>query len=617
MDTLPDGKNNLLANAYPAFLIFTILFCTYLFFFNGIPTSDDEHLFISASQNWANFKSLTVPQLSGNPRLKGNYNHAGPLHPIAAAPLFEIIKNTNLGKAQVFFLASPLYTALTALIIFFFALHFKFEIKTAVSSALIFGLASIAWPYTQTFYREPLAMMLLTFAWFMFEISTSDSYSNQTKTIANILFVVCFIASLFVKLYIITIFPAFIYLIWKKQKQYKLVPISAILIILFYLFFSETLGWEPLINSRITLHSIKLFLTKYIPSLNIKRFSNAFFGSLISPSKGLFIYSPVTLLFLFSLKKVRSYLFDLFFIPLNALLGFIILQAIMYGENWWNISWSTRFLLPIVPLLIIAALPTIDKYLRKPFFLVLIISSILTQFGRILISDSTYLSTLYAQQSNPDLASTIWKFQHFPLLAHWQIVFQEKNLDLAFWRTYTTNPQSSIFTQILLLTLILLSVWSIKSPLKLSKITISIISLTLLLIPIQLLNTYKTDPFYTAQNQSLAQATEILNSHPKSNDIILIDSYLLPSWYYYLNFGSPSYPWYSLPTTSPNETNLNLFTYIENKIVNSNQVWVLTQNSSPNFSTNLANNLSLENIWQWNSENSTTIIFLFEPINKP
>ena len=61
-------------------------------------------------------------------------------------------------------LLNPLVTTAAALVIYWLSLRLGFRLRTAFATALIFGLATLALPYTKTLFGEPLAALLLALA---------------------------------------------------------------------------------------------------------------------------------------------------------------------------------------------------------------------------------------------------------------------------------------------------------------------------------------------------------------------------------------------------------------------------------------------------------------------
>ena len=150
------------------------------------------------------------------------------------------------------------------------------------------------------------------------------------------------------------------------------------------------------------LTSTKIFF-KYIrytlPRLPHDHFWLAVAGLLASPGKGLFIYSPMLALSLISPFLKRAKLVD-WVLTMAALFSLAIVQALIYDNQWWGITWGTRALLPALPLAALASLPALDAGLNHSNRKVrigltfLLILGFCIQCGRLLVSDPVYLAYL-------------------------------------------------------------------------------------------------------------------------------------------------------------------------------------------------------------------------------
>src|SRR5207244_1763432 len=66
-----------------------------------------------------------------------------------------------VGTIHMLLLFNLLVTALAAVIVFYFAIRLGYTERLSLAAALLFGLTTIVWPYTRTFFREPLTMLTL------------------------------------------------------------------------------------------------------------------------------------------------------------------------------------------------------------------------------------------------------------------------------------------------------------------------------------------------------------------------------------------------------------------------------------------------------------------------
>ena len=88
-----------------------------------------------------------------------------PAQPVLAVPLIWLADQSDrIGNAHAAMLFNPLVTAATAVVLMLYVRRLGYGMHTAVFSALLFGLTTIAWPYTKTFHREPLCTLGLLVA---------------------------------------------------------------------------------------------------------------------------------------------------------------------------------------------------------------------------------------------------------------------------------------------------------------------------------------------------------------------------------------------------------------------------------------------------------------------
>ncbi|MCH7480443.1 MAG: hypothetical protein IIC79_03515 [Chloroflexi bacterium] len=626
-----------------ALALFMLLMGIYMLSFQGVPVTDDEQLFISAAQNLAIHGELSAAQMYGNTRLAGVYSGIGPLHPILAAPIYQLLQNTNLGTVQALYLLTPVYTALTAVVVFLLALHLGYRPRTGLAAGLLFGLSTIAWPYSQTFFREPLAALLLVSAWLCFEIATSAGGAARRKALTIALFAILYSAAVLTKVYIISALPAFLLLIWRRRMSFLpimrtnkiriLIFLIGIVVILVAAYQPILSSLPPGINTRFSESFAVERVTHIIRRLELQDFAISMAGMLFSPSKGLLLYSPILMLAFFAIPKWGRARWEFLLVPFTALIGFLLAQYGAFLSAWWNITWSTRFLLPVIPLLVVAALPILDAMLNSGKREVrntlwgLIAVSMLIQLSGVLIAAPTFLKDLYINQLIPDLGLTIWQLQHAPLIEHWRLLLTGTPPDLAFWRASPETLLLVVVSVSLNLILVGYALWLLsrfqlpKPPAISSRIlqfALFMAAVSLTVSPTLMLNAYRAEPRYALNRNDLTDAALLLNQEPKPGDVISIDAYLSPAWYHFLNFGRPSVPWYSLPLQSQTSGRISTPTLFAILCQQFDRIWLLAETNpdSPDAVQSesiLAEYGSMIDEWEWpSSSNRSTRLMLYQ-----
>ena len=117
-------------------------------------------------------------------------------------------------------------------------------------------------------------------------------------------------------------------------------------------------------------------------------------------------------------------------------------QALIYNEEWWNITWGTRTLLPAVPLMILAALPVFDRLLnrgKKGARIVLFSvlgTGLLVQAGRLICSDPAYVAWTVNRTGESVNSALQWRWDMAPLFRYWQLGFAERLTDISWLNLY-------------------------------------------------------------------------------------------------------------------------------------------------------------------------------------
>ncbi len=137
-------------------VVSSLLYLIYLLTFSGAIQSDDELILIDTVESVAVRGSILLNQTAHLRPVQPSDVEPG--QPLAALPLFWIAYRIPwISNLHAVLLLNLIVTALTAAIVILYALHLGYSERTALIAALLFGLTTIAWPYTQTFFREPLA----------------------------------------------------------------------------------------------------------------------------------------------------------------------------------------------------------------------------------------------------------------------------------------------------------------------------------------------------------------------------------------------------------------------------------------------------------------------------
>ena len=148
-----------------AFLIFGFLLAAYLFTYTGVIQSSDGLAMFATTESMARRGSIDANQVLWMDVQQGSYGPDGNLYsrkglgmPLLALPLVWLAKHWRIvGLVQAALLLNPVLTAWTAGLIFRTGRRLDWTRNASIAAALIFGLGTMAWPYTQTFFSDPIS----------------------------------------------------------------------------------------------------------------------------------------------------------------------------------------------------------------------------------------------------------------------------------------------------------------------------------------------------------------------------------------------------------------------------------------------------------------------------
>lgn len=553
---------------FDAILVFTLLTLVYSFFYSGTFLTDDEHILASRALSLGFEGSFNNSRVLGNDRVfeysiipdqwANQALNIEPAQAVAAGLLARTSTFLNLGRIQLMFLLNIWVTAATAALIYLSAARIGYSRGVSLVAAALFGFGTIAMPYARTFFRDPLAMFFLTASWYLAIVirqTNQQEHSDNRKT-ALLWFILIFllVAGVLSKNSVILALPILLLeIVLHRPKKgiaprYKRSPLKWLTPLL--LVTGLILVWGLIIPS---IPVLTRFSPGYYLSV-IQKFmadprndlAPALFGPLISPGKSIFIFSPVLLLSLWSL----IFHFRTSWSAWLYLIVLIIFQALFYDSEWaGHVNWGLRFILPAVPLLVLASAPTVESFLKNRLRtlllgVVLVLSFLIQVLGSMVPVRQFFTERLYASVPVTESA-TIWSARAsiLPWSLNW--VWSGQTLDLAL----TRNPSALwllIPASLVIVTLVLLSLkakklqWMMLLPF-----------LMVIILNLGMLTLYKYDPAYALSRADFKQAQDHIASQYQAGDLVLVKSYSEDIWNYWMNWGDPSISWTSLPFVPP------------------------------------------------------------------
>ena len=264
------------------------------------------------------------------------------------------------------FLYGPIFSALAVGIFFKISRHLNYNRKISIFLTFLFALATTTWAYSNTSLNVVASTFLILLSLLYF----FNFRKNSCKR--NLIFCGLAIGYSFIVRYdslFFAIIIAFFILYYLKHKKEKLTRIF-----LFIMPFSLFVGIQSLRNFLAFGSVLEFgygkdagFFAGHITPLH-----EGVFGILLSPGVGLLIFSPILLTMFFSFvdfkkkHKIEFLMFILFF------LSFLI----FYGtfEDWHGLlAWGARYLVPIIPFILLPLGSSLEKRKRKSFIILLLV----------------------------------------------------------------------------------------------------------------------------------------------------------------------------------------------------------------------------------------------------
>ncbi|MCB9453220.1 MAG: hypothetical protein H6672_17445 [Anaerolineaceae bacterium] len=302
------------------------------------------------------------------------HSNAEPLQTWLGAGLYWLAdKLPGVGLVHMVWLANILVSAAAGCVVFLYALAAGHSERTAILGALGFGLGTIIWPYSKTFFREPLALLLILLTAFFAERWRQSGYRAWGVLIGGC---VAAVGAFLTKEAIIFAAPALVLLLlpdvprlrpWVRRLTILWIILIGIVLVLvaiqpYITVYQLSAGISPVLSPLIGQRS------PYLSSTFLEAARQAVHTYLLSIGGSVWGTSPLALLALPGLALLfRRRQYRMVWVVPALVLGFAFGYALLRGQHWFGgFSWPPRFLIPVVPFLILAGLPVIELAFSRP-----------------------------------------------------------------------------------------------------------------------------------------------------------------------------------------------------------------------------------------------------------
>lgn len=437
-----------------ALLVFGFLLACYMLTYTGVIDSSDGLATFAVTENIVRRGAFDNNQLLWMGAQQGNIGPDGVLYTrkglgmaLLAAPLVWIAKVwPAIGMVHAAMLLNPLLTAWTGALIFRLGRRLDWSRSLSITVAMIYGLFTLAWPYTQTFFSDPVcgwglfaaAYGLIAYGQsrrkrYLFGAGLGWGVAYLARTINLLTLPIYLIGLWFVLPAIAThagettlerLRRAF-WLYWRPVVAFGIPVVAAGLLSLWWNWARFGSIWDTGYVESETFSADWLF---------------GFFGLTIGPARGFVWYNPILLLAL--LGALWFWRHQRRFLILT--LALVALYFIVYAKWYmWHggYSWGARFITPTLPFLSVLAAPgwrllVSERKLGMPGIALvafLLATSLLVQALGLLVPYRLVQDRL-AETVKPLFAEeTFTRLEYSPLVMQWEMIRNDA-IQFAWWR---------------------------------------------------------------------------------------------------------------------------------------------------------------------------------------
>jgi hypothetical protein len=354
--------------------IFFFVLAVYMLTYVGAFKSNDERALFSGIDSFVKRGDFTVNQIYWDYTHVGMRTMAGDMVPnyepaqmVAAIPFYLWGRALGAAVQGVMFFGAVVMAAAAALV-YLCLLELGYRRRSSTLGAFVFAFATMAWPYSRTFFREPLtvlAYLLAIYAALRYRPPAPRSLVWPALAGASLGL------ALTTKQISVVLIPPLVLLgiVYESGRPSgkslvtgdrtgrvgaivaAIVPL-AVLLLLGRLYNTAVLGGVEVFARDIVDYTTNPQLSQSVP----ERMLRAALGLSISPYKGLLWYSPALILGLIgAIPFIRRRLWE--GLAFLMLVGALLLGYSRY--NYWSggVAWGSRYMLPAVPFLVLLAAP--------------------------------------------------------------------------------------------------------------------------------------------------------------------------------------------------------------------------------------------------------------------
>lgn len=452
------------------------------------------------------------------------------LQNVLAAPLYLLAEAVpGFGLIHTVWLFNVFVTALAAGVLFWYAVVLGYNSRTAVAVAILFGIGTIVWAYSQTFFYEPLVLLFTLLAGLWLEVWRQRGYRRFWWLVGAVaalgLTVLNKNTAIFALPALLVIaLPDIPYI--RQNRWFKRLLAAGLAFMVVFPIGLVLMGtpFDLLIRGATGV------LTRFFHHVTFTQIATHSY--LFSVGGSVWGTSPVVLLAIPGLWMLlkRGHQRYVWVVLLMAFV-YVIAYPLASLQHWFGgLSWPPRFLIPVIPFLMLGTLPIIARITQKPRSWRLLIPAgllllygIWIQFNALALDWSQYPKALPPESGG--VADWIPGINQIEYL-RWVILpslWDSLGLDFV-WVRAGTGLWAIVFGLLGLisagLTFYMLRVSVVGK--RVSRVVLLLPIVFLICIGVGLRLIYDTDGLYRGTNSSLHAMLPILQAETTAEDVILL-----------------------------------------------------------------------------------------------
>jgi hypothetical protein len=300
------------------------------------------------------------------------YSKKGPAPAFLAVPWYLLLHvitelNIGIGQLQATLLWNGIVTAVTAALLWLTALRLGYSDRTGMALGLLFGLATIAWPYANQFFGEPLSalsLLLVFYAMLSWRAAKRWRWMAAAGGGAGLA-----LAAVTAHVLLIAVFTGWWLVDWLLRRRQA---VDGVVDIRQWAIAAAAFA-APVVaaGALLMLYNFVRFGNPFDAGYHFDAgegftnpLSSGLWGLIFSPYRGVFWHTP---LFIASLAAfapfVRRHRSESVLI---ALLSVVLVVTYSLWWMWWGgFAWGPRFLVPLTPLWVLPLAPVIEALIGQ------------------------------------------------------------------------------------------------------------------------------------------------------------------------------------------------------------------------------------------------------------